>query len=85
MSKSIEDVLTAIVGAKGIAVETEDKAPFLKERRGLYEGSCLAVVSPGTTEQVSEVVKYCFDNDIRHFCNDEIYRHNQDICSINCL
>ncbi len=64
MSKSIEDALTAIVGAKGIAVETEDKAPFLKERRGLYEGSCLAVVSPASTEQVSEVVTYCFENDI---------------------
>lgn len=64
MSKSIEDVLTTIVGVKGIAVGTEDKAPFLKERRGLYEGTCLAVVSPTSTEQVSEVVKYCFDNDI---------------------
>jgi len=64
MSKSIEDALTAIVGAKGIAVEPEAKAPFLKERRGLYEGSCLAVVSPASTEQVSKVVKYCFDNDI---------------------
>lgn len=64
MSKSIEDALSAIVGAKGIVVETEDKAPFLKERRGLFEGSCLAVVSPASTEQVSEVVKYCFDNDI---------------------
>ena len=64
MSKSIEDALTAIVGAKGIAVEPEAKAPFLKERRGLYEGSCLAVVSPVSTEQVSKVVKYCFENDI---------------------
>lgn len=64
MSKSIEDVLTAIVGAKGIAVEREEMAPFLKERRGLYEGSCLAVVSPASTEQVSEVVRLCFDQDI---------------------
>lgn len=64
MSKSIEDALRVIVGAKGIVVETEDKAPFLKERRGLYEGSCLAVVSPVSAEQVSEVVRYCSDNEI---------------------
>ena len=64
MSKSIEEALTAIVGAKGLALETEEMAPFLKERRGLYEGTCLAVVSPASTEQVSKVVKYCFDHDI---------------------
>jgi FAD/FMN-containing dehydrogenase len=64
MSKSIEEALTAIVGAQGIAVETEEMSPFLKERRGLYEGTCLAVVSPASTAQVSGVVKYCFDNDI---------------------
>lgn len=64
MSINTKDALRAIVGSKGIAVETEDKAPFLKERRGLFEGSCLAVVSPASTEEVSQVVMYCFDNDI---------------------
>lgn len=64
MNKSIKDAFTAIVGVKGLALATEEVAPFLKERRGLYEGTCLAVVSPGSTEEVSEVVKYCFENDI---------------------
>ena len=56
--------LQQLLVPKVIAVEPEAKAPFLKERRGLYQGSCLAVVSPASTEQVAEVVKYCFDNDI---------------------
>lgn len=59
MSTTIVDELKKIVGDKGLTNSIEEMTPFLKERRGLYEGNCLAVVQPASTEEVSQVVRYC--------------------------
>ncbi|GAA0592011.1 FAD-binding oxidoreductase [Caenispirillum bisanense] len=55
------DAIRAVVGDKGIIVDETDMAPFLAEERGLYVGKALAVVKPGSTEEVAEVVRLCAD------------------------
>ena len=59
MSDVFIQELVEIVGPENILLKKEDMEPLLKERRGLYTGSCLAVVRPGTTEEVSTVIKLC--------------------------
>lgn len=59
MSTPMLDKLQAIVGKKGLTIETDAMSPFLKERRGLFIGSCLAVVRPANTKEVAEVVACC--------------------------
>ncbi|HTH17373.1 MAG TPA: FAD-binding oxidoreductase [Magnetospirillum sp.] len=48
----------SLVGA-GNVLTGADMAPYLVEERGLYHGSALAVVRPGSTTEVAAVVKAC--------------------------
>jgi len=59
MSNVFLQELTEIVGPKNILLTEEEMEPLLKERRGLYTGTCLAVIQPGSTEEISRVVKLC--------------------------
>ncbi|MGL5448584.1 MAG: FAD-binding oxidoreductase [Rhabdaerophilum sp.] len=51
--------LRAIVGDDHVLTEEQDIAPHLVETRRLAQGSALAVVRPGSTEEVSAIVKAC--------------------------
>ena len=51
--------LAAIVGPGNVITDSADLAPYLVEERGLYRGAALAVVRPGNTAEVAEVVKAC--------------------------
>ncbi|RAU20622.1 hydroxyacid dehydrogenase [Paramagnetospirillum kuznetsovii] len=51
--------LAGIVGPTNVLTDAADLAPYLVEERGLYRGAAQAVVRPGSTEQVAEVVKAC--------------------------
>lgn len=51
--------LAAIVGPVNVLTEACDLRPYLVEERGLFKGAALAVVRPGSTQQVAEVVKAC--------------------------
>ncbi|MBC7950877.1 MAG: FAD-binding oxidoreductase [Rhodospirillaceae bacterium] len=48
----------ALVGPTNVLTGT-DMAPYLSEERGLYHGSALAVIRPGSTEEVAAVVTAC--------------------------
>ncbi|MBX9635072.1 MAG: FAD-binding protein, partial [Magnetospirillum sp.] len=48
----------ALVGP-GNVLTGSDMAPYLAEERGLYHGSALAVIRPGSTEEVAAVVTAC--------------------------
>ncbi|MDB5367531.1 MAG: hydroxyacid dehydrogenase [Rhodospirillales bacterium] len=48
----------AIVGS-GNVLSASDAAPYLQEQRGRYVGDALAVVRPGTTDEVAAVVRTC--------------------------
>ena len=54
----------AIVGERHLRVEAFDIAPFLEERRGLYQGQCMAVIQPASAEEVSQCVRLCATNQV---------------------
>ena len=51
--------LRAAVGPRFCLTEPDEVAPHLVETRGLYRGSTLMVVRPGTVEAVAETVRLC--------------------------
>jgi FAD/FMN-containing dehydrogenase len=51
--------LRAVVGAGHVLTAPADVAPFVTDWRGRYSGTALAIVRPGDTAQVAEVVRLC--------------------------
>jgi D-lactate dehydrogenase (cytochrome) len=51
------EALARVVGPKGLVTDPSDMAPYLVERRGLYQGAALALVKPATTEEVAGIVR----------------------------
>ena len=47
------------IGAANVLADAGDMASYLTDWRGRYQGSALAVVRPGTTEEVAAVVQLC--------------------------
>ena len=64
VTPAVLDGLRAIVGDKGLILDDQGKEPFVRDWRGTLVGSAAVVVRPGTTEEVSKVVKLCFDHGI---------------------
>lgn len=58
----LED-LRNLVGGTGVLAGA-DAAPMLQDWRGLYRGRALAVVRPGSTEEVSAVMAWAEANDV---------------------
>jgi len=57
MSTGLLQHLRAIVGDAAVTTNLTDMAPYLQERRGLYVGKAAAIVRPGSTAEVSAVMK----------------------------
>ncbi len=58
----VSSALTAIrqiVGQKGWLDEIADLEPYILEERGLFRGTCHAVVRPGNTTEAAAVVRIC--------------------------
>jgi FAD/FMN-containing dehydrogenase len=53
------DSLRAVVGAAYVLTEPADVAPYATDWRGRYSGTALAIVRPGDTHQVAEVMRLC--------------------------
>jgi len=51
--------IRAVVGPKGWIDDPDDLEPFLIEERGLFRGTCAAVVRPADTAETAEVVRIC--------------------------
>ncbi len=51
--------LSAAVGARHVITDAGMLAPYLTDERNRFTGNALAVVSPGSTEEVASVVKLC--------------------------
>jgi FAD/FMN-containing dehydrogenase len=51
--------LDAAVGSAQVLTAPADVAPFLTDWRGRYHGRAMAVVRPGTTDEVAAVVRAC--------------------------
>ena len=56
-AQSSLDRFAAIVGEKYAIRDAGQMAPFLHEPRGLYEGRAALVLKPGSTKEVSEILK----------------------------
>ncbi len=59
---SVDDALARIrevVGAKGWIDDDAAMAPYVVDERGLYHGSCKAVVRPANREEVMGVIRIC--------------------------
>lgn len=54
---TILERLAAIVGPRGLTVDSEDLAPWLTDWRGRVTGQAIALVSPDNREQVQAIVK----------------------------
>ena len=54
--------LDAAVGSAQVLTAPADVAPFLTDWRGRYQGRALAVVRPGSTDQVAAVVRVCAED-----------------------
>jgi FAD/FMN-containing dehydrogenase len=57
LSASILDDMAAIVGPKNIVTDADAMVPYLKEWRDLFRGKAQAIVRPGSTQEVAELVK----------------------------
>ncbi|MCX7316291.1 MAG: FAD-binding oxidoreductase, partial [Hyphomicrobiales bacterium] len=57
--------LTAIVGDKYVLHHADDKAPFEAEWRGLYHGTALLVVKPGSVQEVADVLKFAQEHRLK--------------------
>ncbi|MBI4996692.1 MAG: FAD-binding oxidoreductase [Rhodocyclales bacterium] len=53
------DALRSVVGAAHVLTAPDDVAPYVSDWRGRYTGTALAIVRPGDTPQVAEVVRLC--------------------------
>ena len=53
------DSLRSVVGATQVLTDAVDMAPYVTDWRGRYTGSALAIVRPGGTPEVAEVVRLC--------------------------
>lgn len=56
---TLDDRLKAIVGARGWKTDAAELEPHLTEWRGAVVGKTRILVAPGTTEEVSQVVRAC--------------------------
>jgi FAD/FMN-containing dehydrogenase len=59
MNKSVSALerFAGIVGAKYVLTDPADLAPHLVEPRDIYQGKAAAVLKPGSTQEISEILK----------------------------
>jgi FAD/FMN-containing dehydrogenase len=62
-SENLIDTLAAIVGSANMLTADADMSPYLKDWRGRYRGVARCIVRPGTTTEVSAVVRACVEAD----------------------
>ncbi len=60
----ILDKFAEIIGSKHVLTDPSEMRPFLTDWRGLYQGSAFAIVKPGNTQEVSEIVRICVSENI---------------------
>ena len=53
------DQIRAVVGDRGLLTEASDTASYAQDWRKLFQGSTRAVIRPGTTQELAEVVRLC--------------------------
>lgn len=62
--QNLTEALRSIVGLTHVFIDDADTAPFVEDWRKKYRGNVLAVVCPGTTEQVASVMRLAHEHAI---------------------
>ena len=62
---TIVDALRAIVPGEGVIDTAAEMLPYESDGLMAYRQPPMVVVLPDTTEQVSRVLKYCFEQNIK--------------------
>ena len=60
----LHEVFVSIVGEDSCITDSKTIAIHLLDWREKYQGTTPFVLLPSTTESVSKIIKFCFDNDI---------------------
>ena len=58
-SDAFLNALAEVVGGRHVLTDADVVAPYLTDERNRFTGSALAVVSPGSTDEVAAIVKLC--------------------------
>ena len=64
VSRAFIQNLASIVGASHVLTAKDDVAPYYTDWRHVFAGTGIAVVRPGSTEEVAQVVAICASEDI---------------------
>lgn len=64
MSSTHISCLEGIVGKTNCLTNESDMTSYTTDYRRVFSGSAIAVVRPADTKQVSQVMAYCYENDI---------------------
>src|SRR5688572_14376665 len=59
MQNDLLGAITAVVGEKNVLADEQDTAPYLTDWRKQFRGPAVCVVRPGSTAEVSAVVRAC--------------------------
>ncbi|TYC67556.1 FAD-binding oxidoreductase [Stappia sp. BW2] len=59
------DRFAELIGEANVLTNPDDQAPYLTEWRDLYQGVTPMVLRPGSTEEVSAVMTYAYQNDLK--------------------
>ncbi|ASP36328.1 FAD-binding oxidoreductase [Labrenzia sp. VG12] len=59
------DRFADLIGAANVLTSPDDQAPYLTEWRDLYKGVTPMVLRPGNTEEVSAVMAYAYEHDLK--------------------
>ncbi|NVK34774.1 MAG: FAD-binding oxidoreductase [Rhodobacteraceae bacterium] len=62
---SHDENFAKLIGAANVLTSETDMAPYLTEWRDLYQGATPMVLLPGSTDEVSAVLKYAYEQDIK--------------------
>lgn len=90
---SLIDSLAQAIGNSQIITQANETAPYLSEQRGAFKSQCLAVIRPGTRDEVSACVKLCAEHDVSivpmggntGLCGGAVSRAGQVILSVERL
>jgi len=58
-SSTLREQLATVIGSAHVITDPQLTLPYISEQRGRYQSDCLAVIRPGSTQEVSECVKRC--------------------------
>lgn len=64
MQAALEQAFADRVGWQNLHTTSADMAPYLREWRGTFEGQAAAVVCPGSTQEVADLVRLCAEHNL---------------------